>query len=319
MWAITARFAHYQRCTNCSRRYCMEDCTQCLTKIKQKINRTSEKLTRQRIILRHTECCNRNAKSAELKCVPRRWTSEDVWLHLPQFYLGDTPILQCRSWIRLSLEENLQRSEDISTDRRREWNFRYPKRLPNRVIRCPVCCSTRMLQYALKNVIQRWQNNKDMEIYLSDQERDCLTNLRFADDVMKFPTSKEQIRNMMCEFKDVTEKVGLRIHPDKTKILSNQSNINYDTKRYIKIGEMSIEILTKSESMKYLGQRISFHQQETLKIKKQDQSSLDDISQIQTGIDIKEIHAQTPSPTLRLHSPSDSWLRSRYMDTEPRT
>ena len=97
--------------------------------------------------------------------------------------------------------------------------------------------------------------------------RDCLTNLRFADDVMLFATSKEQIRSMMCEFKDATEKVGLRIHPDKTKILSNQSNMNYDTKRYIKIGEMSIEILAKSESMKYLGQRISFHQQETLEIK----------------------------------------------------
>ena len=29
-----------------------------------------------------------------------------------------------------------------------------------------------------------------MGIYLSDQERDCLTNLRFADDVMLFATSK---------------------------------------------------------------------------------------------------------------------------------
>ena len=124
-----------------------------------------------------------------------------------------------------------------------------------------------VLQYALKNVIQRWQKKKGMGIYFSDQERDCLTNLRFADDVMLFATSKEQIRSMMCEFKDATEKVGLRIHPDKTKILSNQSNMNYDTKRYIKIGEMSIEILAKSENMKYLGQRISFHQQETLEIK----------------------------------------------------
>ena len=84
---------------------------------------------------------------------------------------------------------------------------------------------------------------------------------------MVFATSKEQIRKMMCEFKKATEKVGLRIHPDKTKILSNQSNMNSDTKRYIKIGEMSIEILAKNESVKYLGQRISFHQQETLEIK----------------------------------------------------
>ena len=43
--------------------------------------------------------------------------------------------------------------------------------------------------------------------------------------------------------------------------------MNSDTKRFFKIGEMSIEILAKNESVKYLGQRISFHQQETLEIK----------------------------------------------------
>ena len=106
-----------------------------------------------------------------------------------------------------------------------------------------------------------------MGIYLSDQERDCLTNLRFADDVMLFETSKEQIRNMMCEFKKATEKVGLRIHPDKTKISATRATLIQTQKRYIKVGEMSIEILTKNESVKYLGQRISFHQQETLEIK----------------------------------------------------
>ena len=48
---------------------------------------------------------------------------------------------------------------------------------------------------------------------MSDHDRDCFTNLRFADDVMLFATSKEQIRKMMCEFKKATEKVGLRISP----------------------------------------------------------------------------------------------------------
>ena len=45
---------------------------------------------------------------------------EGVRLHLSQFYLGGIPILQCRSWIRQPPEENLQRSEGVSTDRRRE-------------------------------------------------------------------------------------------------------------------------------------------------------------------------------------------------------
>ena len=51
-----------------------------------------------------------------------------------------------------------------------------------------------------------------MGIYLSDEERDCQTNFRFADDVMLFATSKEQLRNMMYEFKKATEKVG---HPPR--------------------------------------------------------------------------------------------------------
>ena len=40
---------------NCSRQFCTEDYTQCLTKNKQKIRRASEKLTRQRTTLQHTD------------------------------------------------------------------------------------------------------------------------------------------------------------------------------------------------------------------------------------------------------------------------
>ena len=124
-----------------------------------------------------------------------------------------------------------------------------------------------VLQYALKKRDIEMTKKKRMDIYLSDQERDFLTNLRFADDVMLFVTCKGQIQNMMCEFKEATEKVGLTILPNKTKILSNESSMNSDTKRYMKIGDMDIEILVKNESVKYLGQRISFYQQETLEIK----------------------------------------------------
>ena len=72
---------------------------------------------------------------------------------------------------------------------------------------------------------------------------------------------------MLCEFKKVTEKVGLRIHPDKTKILSHQSTINSDTKKQLEVDDMKIEILTRNGSVKYLGQKISFYQQETTEIK----------------------------------------------------
>ena len=67
-----------------------------------------------------------------------------------------------------------------------------------------------VLQYSLKDEIQRWQKKKGMGIYLSDHDRDCLTNLRFADDMLLFATSTEQLRKMLCEFKKSTQKVGLR-------------------------------------------------------------------------------------------------------------
>ena len=49
---------------------------------------------------------------------------------------------------------------------------------------------------------------------------------------------------MLCEFKRSTEKVGLRIHPEKTKILSNQSNQSSDTKKEIEVDDIRAEILT---------------------------------------------------------------------------
>ena len=52
----------------------------------------------------------------------------------------------------------------------------------------------------------RWQKKKGMGICFGDNESDCLTNLRFADDVLLFATSLEQLRTMMCEFKQSTEK-----------------------------------------------------------------------------------------------------------------
>ena len=70
-----------------------------------------------------------------------------------------------------------------------------------------------------------------MGIYLSDHDHDCLTNLRFADDVLLFATSKEQLQKMMYEFKESTGKVGLRIHSGKTKVLSNQSSISPNSKK----------------------------------------------------------------------------------------
>ena len=250
MWAITARFAHYQRCTSCSRQQCMEDYTQCLTKIKQKIRlgfrktyQTTDHLATYRMM--------------EQKCQEwgiRMWTATvDVTKAFDSISHNSIweALLSCNvdhGYVSFLRKIYKDQKASVQTDEESE-SFDIQKGSKQGDPMSSLLFNT-VLQYSLENEIQRWQKTKGMGIYLSDQERDCLTNLRFADDVMLFATSKEQIRNMMCEFKKATEKVGLRIHPGKTKILSNQSNMNSDTKRYIKV----------DDSVKYVGHKISFHQ-----------------------------------------------------------
>ena len=120
-----------------------------------------------------------------------------------------------------------------------------------------------VLQYSLEKDLKRWQE-KQKGIRLSDKTEDCLTNLRFADDVLLFSTSLERLREMVCEFKASTEAVGLGIHPDKTKILSNQDEVK---PKEVTVDNIKIEVLAKGESARYLEQKITFEDQETEEIK----------------------------------------------------
>ena len=88
-----------------------------------------------------------------------------------------------------------------------------------------------------------------MGICSGDSESDCFTNLRVADDVLLFSTSQVQLQKMMCDIKQSTERVGLKIHPDKTKILSNQSS---NRRKEMEINNIKVKILSACESAKYL-------------------------------------------------------------------
>ena len=105
---------------------------------------------------------------------------------------------------------------------------------------------------------------KKKGIRLSDKTEDCLTNFRFADDVLLFSTSLEKLREMLCEFKTSTEAVGLGIRPDKTNILSNQDKVKA---KKITVNNIKIEVLAKGDSARYLGQKITFEEQETAETK----------------------------------------------------
>ena len=97
---------------------------------------------------------------------------------------------------------------------------------------------------ALKDDVEGWQKSKDMGIRLGDYESDCLTNLRFADDVLLFSTSLVQLQKMMCDIKHSTETVGLKIHPKKTNIPSNQCT---NRRKEVQINNIKVEILSACE------------------------------------------------------------------------
>ena len=87
----------------------------------------------------------------------------------------------------------------------------------------------------------------------------CLSNVRFADDVLVMASSLKQLKNARG-FQEGTEAHVLEIHPRKTKILTHQK-ANKLTK--IEIGETHVEILPPEGKLKYLGQMITFVGQET--------------------------------------------------------
>ena len=89
----------------------------------------------------------------------------------------------------------------------------------------------------------------------------CLGDFEF---VLLFSTSPEQLQKMLCDFKQSTERVGLKIHLEKTNILNNQSS---NRRREVTINNIDVEILPVKECAKFLGQTITFQQQETTEIR----------------------------------------------------
>ena len=96
--------------------------------------------------------------------------------------------------------------------------------------------------------------------YGSTNSRDDtrLTNLRFADDVLVVGSSLKQVTEMLLLLKTETEKCGLELHPEKTKILSSTNRQNRPRNKYTHVGDMRIEILARTGALKYLGRQITF-------------------------------------------------------------
>ena len=138
---------------------------------------------------------------------------------------------------------------------------------------------------------------------------------RFADDVLLFGSSKEQLPKMMYEFKESTEKVGPRIHPGKTKVFSNQSSLSPDSKKEIQIDDVKIDILTRSESVRYSGQLITLQEQETTEIRNRIRAAWATFHKYRQELTSKNYMLKTSTPAIRRSDNSDDMLRIGNMGT----
>ena len=83
----------------------------------------------------------------------------------------------------------------------------------------------------------------------------------------------------------------------------------------MQIDDVKIEILTRSESVRYLGQLITFQQQETTEIKNRIRTAWATFHKYRQD---KKLHAQTSSPAVRRIDNSDDMLRTGNMGTHQR-
>ena len=85
-------------------------------------------------------------------------------------------------------------------------------------------------------------------------EGEYLSHLRFADDIIIFASTKEELQQMLVELNEASKSVGLHMNFCKTKIMSN---------KYIENADQSLEVenqqIEEVQHYIYLGQQISLH------------------------------------------------------------
>lgn len=77
----------------------------------------------------------------------------------------------------------------------------------------------------------------------------CLSNLRFADDIVLFSETAVQLEKMVCELLKVSQEIGLELNAKKTKIMTNSIKIP------INVNTTQLEYV---QDYIYLGKQIAF-------------------------------------------------------------
>ena len=113
-----------------------------------------------------------------------------------------------------------------------------------------------------------------------------------------------------------TERVGLKIHLEKTKILSNRSS---NRRREGTINNIKAEVLPVNECAKYLGQKKYISATGDNRNQESNPSCLGVVLQVQTGVDVKIIPPAALTSLVQYGDLSDAELCLWHMDPVKRT
>ena len=116
------------------------------------------------------------------------------------------------------------------------------------------------MQACFGELEQKWQKCNDrrkgvkfgLEIHAHER---CLTNLRFADDVVLFAQQRSDIEKMLRHLQDCSVKFGLQINFDKTKVLTFDELSRGCSA--VRVGSADVAVLAETDAEKYLGRKLS--------------------------------------------------------------
>ena len=112
-----------------------------------------------------------------------------------------------------------------------------------------------VLEQVLRPVQKSWRERK-YGIVLDPNLQETLTNLRFADDILLIGRTLPQIKQMIADVMESCKKVGLSLHPEKTKIMHNARGYGSKVTK-AKINGEEFEVLDGQSSTMYLGRLLT--------------------------------------------------------------
>jgi len=114
--------------------------------------------------------------------------------------------------------------------------------------------SSLLFNAALETVFRKWKRRLTDQGWLISPEHERLTNTRYADDILIYGKSLDELKVMMELLHDELLAVGLRMHEGKTKILTSRDSCAQSS---VDVRGMPIAILSHDASHRYLGRMLS--------------------------------------------------------------